>query len=310
MRACPLAFTSPHAPALASRLSYLLWAGPPDEALLAAADKGQLTKPVVLRAQAERLLAVPPGAYRVEWFEPDSLRPLLRAERRREGGVRQIMTAHGCQLTAAQKFRDPDWLDVDNVYSYQPDPWREHHAAYRNAKVRPSVLIEALYENEYQDKTDPAKIRRQAWWAMTAGACGQFFGNALLWHLGGPGYKQSNKPWRDALGLGLKDAAPGQRQLTTFGGTRVCTPSAWSPDGKWISFRKTDERNWSNPERMKKVYAEKPADKRPVRVIRPEGTDATLLESLRFQIAIDDRRASVDVWLREIFSRAPVAGEC
>lgn len=126
----------------------------------------------------------------------------------RDGGAKQIMTAHGCSTTAAQNFGDPDWLDVDNVYSYKPDQWREHHAQYRLPKVRPSVLIEALYENEYQDKTDPAKIRRQAWWAMTAGACGQFFGNAPLWHLGGPGYKQSNKPWRDALDLaGSRDHA-------------------------------------------------------------------------------------------------------
>lgn len=126
----------------------------------------------------------------------------------REGGAKQLMTAHGCQLTAAANFGDPEWLDVDNVYSYQSDQWREHHANYRHAKVRPSVLIEALYENEYQDKTDPAKIRRQAWWAMTAGACGQFFGNAPLWHLGGPGYKQSNKPWREALDLaGSRDHA-------------------------------------------------------------------------------------------------------
>ncbi len=84
----------------------------------------------------------------------------------------------------------------------------------------------------------------------------------------------------------------GQRQLTTFGGTSVCTPSAWSPDGNWISFRRTDERYWSNPERMKKVYAEKPAEKRPVWVIRPDGNEAALIEPLRFQMAIDGSRAS------------------
>jgi TolB protein len=84
----------------------------------------------------------------------------------------------------------------------------------------------------------------------------------------------------------------GQRQLTTFGTNSVCTPSAWSPDGKWISFRRTDERYWSNKERMLKIYSEKPADKRPVWVIRPDGTEATLIESLRFQMAIDGSRAS------------------
>ncbi|MBL9140212.1 MAG: PD40 domain-containing protein [Verrucomicrobiales bacterium] len=100
-------------------------------------------------------------------------------------------------------------------------------------------------------------------------------------------------PVGEALELFVIDASgSGQRRLTTFGGTSVCTPSAWSPDGRWISFRRTDERYWSHPERMVKVYAEKPADKRPVWVIRPDGSDARLVESLRFQMAIDGSRAS------------------
>ena len=41
---------------LAARLSYLLWSAPPDAELSALADKGELHKKVVLKAQAERLL--------------------------------------------------------------------------------------------------------------------------------------------------------------------------------------------------------------------------------------------------------------
>ena len=41
---------------LASRLSYFLWAAPPDAALAALADEGKLHKPVVLREQVARLL--------------------------------------------------------------------------------------------------------------------------------------------------------------------------------------------------------------------------------------------------------------
>ncbi len=82
----------------------------------------------------------------------------------------------------------------------------------------------------------------------------------------------------------------GNRQLTRSGG--ICTPSAWSPDGKWISYRFTDEAYWRNKERMVKFYTEKPADKRPVWVVRPDGTDAHLIECLRFQCAMDGSRAS------------------
>jgi TolB protein len=45
---------------------------------------------------------------------------------------------------------------------------------------------------------------------------------------------------------------------------------------------------------MKKVYAQKPAEKRPVWVIRPDGSAAQVIEALRFQMAIDGSRAS---WL-------------
>ena len=44
---------------LASRLSYLLWSSPPDAELSGLADKGDLSKSDVLRAQAERMLKDP-----------------------------------------------------------------------------------------------------------------------------------------------------------------------------------------------------------------------------------------------------------
>ena len=80
-------------------------------------------------------------------------------------------------------------------------------------------------------------------------------------------------PVGDALELFVIGAdGSNNRQLTHL--RKVCTPAAWSPDGAWISFRMTDERYWSDPVKMKKTYSEKPADKRPVWVIRPDGSDA------------------------------------
>ena len=80
------------------------------------------------------------------------------------------------------------------------------------------------------------------------------------------------------------------RQLTHLG--KVCTPAAWSPDGRWISFRCTDEMYWRNKQRMEQVYAQHPGDKRPVWVIRPDGSDAHVVEPLRYQCAMDGSRAA------------------
>lgn len=46
---------------LASRLSFLLWSSLPDEELLSLAEKGELAKPAVLRAQVRRMMADPRG---------------------------------------------------------------------------------------------------------------------------------------------------------------------------------------------------------------------------------------------------------
>ena len=48
-------------PAIANRLSYFLWSGPPDDVLLTAAGREELTKPDKLRAQVERMLGHPKG---------------------------------------------------------------------------------------------------------------------------------------------------------------------------------------------------------------------------------------------------------
>ncbi len=80
------------------------------------------------------------------------------------------------------------------------------------------------------------------------------------------------------------------RQLTRLGG--VSTPAAWSPDGRWISFRHTDEAYWRDPERVKAVYAQKPGDKRPVWVVAADGTSPHIVECLKYQCAMDGSRAA------------------
>ncbi len=98
-------------------------------------------------------------------------------------------------------------------------------------------------------------------------------------------------PVGEALELWLISAdGHDQKQLTHSGG--ICTPAAWSPDGRWISYRFTGEAYWRDPKRVAEIYATKPADKRPVWIIRPNGSDAHVIECLRFQCAMDGSRAS------------------
>jgi len=63
---------------LASRLSYLLWSAPPDDELIALAEKGDLRKTEVLRSQVERLLAHPRSralfdSFGAQWWRVNGL---------------------------------------------------------------------------------------------------------------------------------------------------------------------------------------------------------------------------------------------
>jgi len=81
------------------------------------------------------------------------------------------------------------------------------------------------------------------------------------------------------------------RQLTHLG--QIATCPDFSPDGKWITFRVTDVAYWHDPQLMKETYEMKLATKRPVWVMRADGSNAHILEALRYQCAMDGSRA---VW--------------
>lgn len=133
----------------------------------------------------------------------------------REGGATQLMTAHGGQTSGVDTFGDQAWLAVDTVYRYQPDLWRPLLANCDRKPVRPFVLIETTYEGEHNAK--PEEIRRQAWWAMLGGACGQFFGNNPLWHFDGPTLFPRTNTWEQALdSTGTRDIARLGKFLSEF----------------------------------------------------------------------------------------------
>lgn len=87
------------------------------------------------------------------------------------------------------------WLDLNTTYTYSI-VHRRLLADYYRKPTMPFVLIESTYEGEHN--ASAVQIRRQAYWAILNGACGQFLGNNPIW-LFNPG-------WEEAMDLeGSKD---------------------------------------------------------------------------------------------------------
>jgi Tol biopolymer transport system component len=84
-------------------------------------------------------------------------------------------------------------------------------------------------------------------------------------------------------------AGDNQRQLTHLG--QYAASAAWSPDMLRISFRLTDHDYWRYPDAKEYVYRVKQADKRPVWMMNADGSDARVVESLRYHCALDGSRA-------------------
>ena len=82
------------------------------------------------------------------------------------------------------------WLDLNGTYTYQI-VHKKLLMDYNRRPVMPFVLMESSYEGEHN--ASPVQIRRQAYWAILSGACGQFLGNNPIW-LFNPG-------WQAALDL-------------------------------------------------------------------------------------------------------------
>jgi hypothetical protein len=127
------------------------------------------------------------------------------AEGIREKDRNHLMTGHPAPgPSAAGAFQKRAWLDVNATYSYEPKLYVPLLADYARRPLRPFVLLESVYENEHE--STPDQIRRQAYWAMLSGACGQFLGNCPIWHFDGPGLFKPKTTWKKALGdQGSKD---------------------------------------------------------------------------------------------------------
>ncbi len=114
---------------------------------------------------------------------------------------------------------DPTWapiIDLNASYTYYPT-YAQVLTDYDRPDAPPTFLVEANYEFEHNaaDEGTPAILRRQEYWTMLSGGCGQLYGNGWTWpfrdgwqdHLDTPGSAQmahvkglfGPRPWYDLI---------------------------------------------------------------------------------------------------------------
>ncbi|HEY1276210.1 MAG TPA: DUF4038 domain-containing protein [Thermoleophilaceae bacterium] len=99
--------------------------------------------------------------------------------------------------------------DEDTFPSRAGEVYRLSRRAYNQPNVMPAYVIEGRYECPASHcpsalpsylTNDPARIRRQAYWADLSGATGQFFGNEFVWSFGNS--ELANGTWDGPEGIG------------------------------------------------------------------------------------------------------------
>lgn len=99
-------------------------------------------------------------------------------------GIKEFDNGHLFTAHPAPEFFTPEvygfggWLDFNTTYTYGI-VHRNLLVDYNREPATPFVLIESIYEGEHN--ATPVQVRRQAYWAILCGACGQFLGNNPIW---------------------------------------------------------------------------------------------------------------------------------
>ena len=101
------------------------------------------------------------------------------------------------ERSPAEDFERGGWLDLNITYTYGI-VHRKLLADYARRPVRPFILAESTYEGEHN--VSPVQVRRQAYWALLCGACGQFYGNLPIWAFYGPGAVMAGTQFTDNEG--------------------------------------------------------------------------------------------------------------
>lgn len=97
----------------------------------------------------------------------------------REHDTRHLFTAHAQpEHSQVVEFGSGGWLNLNATYTYEV-VHRHLLADYRRQPILPFFLIESTYEGEHN--ASAVQVRRQAYWALLFGGCGQFLGNNPIW---------------------------------------------------------------------------------------------------------------------------------
>ncbi len=160
------------------------------------------------------------GGDRPPFYRDRDFAPIWRAL---AAGIREgvnghtLMTYHPVGGTGSSVMHDDDWLDLNMWQSGHADPdtanWAMIARDYARTPIKPVLDGEPCYEdhpvNPYTRQWKPEygyfddyPVRKRAYWAVLAGACGHTYGNHSIWQM----YDERREPvtfpritWREAL---------------------------------------------------------------------------------------------------------------
>jgi hypothetical protein len=107
----------------------------------------------------------------------------------KEAAPQHLLTYHPASShTSTEVWPGEPWIDFPMVYTYfrgfnkawnknQPDVYEIATAEYQRRPARPFFLGESTYEGEHDAWGSPLQARKQAYWAILAGAAGHAYGS-------------------------------------------------------------------------------------------------------------------------------------
>ena len=108
----------------------------------------------------------------------------LMAAAIRKMAPHHLLTYHAqAECSSEEWFHEDSWLDVNMCYTYKAAFEHLETEYNRAGRARPSILGETGYEGESNTgfTFTPALMRRQAYWSMLSGVCGQAVGFKHVW---------------------------------------------------------------------------------------------------------------------------------